>query len=378
MKFITNVKPFKTAVGLAVVKSNVSKFSTKSYLAQISIDGNELKINTESTAVLSEASVKGKGDGSSAVILVDCLLLLDLIGTIGANIPTIELEITDSALAIHYGKSTFNIPQMVDAGEMRLASPYIPTDSDMEKSDEIDVSGWKKIKDYQMFAKATSFALPQYTYVWCGDCGDVVVGDLQNSIFTHSEFGQLDTNCLLSDTIINLMMSLPPEARIVSHEDYFVISVSTDSYNYIAQFTPTYESEETGMYPANDIMNMMCVSDDDGISVEVADILTALNQSNILTSKTSSNRNSVIEFTVGKDSIRLKDDNIDCNIAGAGGPEKPYTLIFKPGLLKNVISNCPDNIIMISPIVDTENNDISGVVISCKDLDMMIGAYDEQ
>lgn len=372
MKFITSTVPLKTAVGLSVIKSNVSKYFAKSVLAQISVSGDTLTINTESTAIQSEVTLKGNGDGSSAVILVDNLLFLDLLATI--NTPQVEFEFTENALTFRFGKSSFSIPKMVDAGEMKLTPPYRPTEDEIKGAEFVDIGNWKFIKDHQLFAKAISKTMPQYTYVYMSDGGDVLVGDLSNSVFTWSTKGQLDKNCLLSDTIVNLMTSLPATAQILPHEKSYVITINTDSYSYVTQFTPTYESADTGTYPANDLINMMDSDERDSMTVEISNISTVLNQSNIL-SKTSSSKDAIIKLFFSKDQIRFKDDHIDCVIPAEGGPTNAYSLMFKTSVLKNIISNCPDSVVIISPIY-ADNDDIDAINISCNELTITIGAYD--
>lgn len=361
MKFTVSTKPLKNSLNLCIINANISKYYSKSLLVQITATSDTLRINHAANFILSEVKLKGLGDDEVMSIMVDCLLLKQLVSTITTS--QIEFDLSDNALIIRAGKSSFSLPKLMDTTEVQLPVPKSITDNDLISSSDITKSDWKFIKDYQMYAKSDSTVNPIYTYIWVGENGDVLVGDYVNSLFTHSTVSNLGKTCLLTDTVVNLFNILPDGAKIITRNDTYSISVCTDGFKYISEFTPIFESDEIGNYNSEIIMDMMGIKNPKKINtsiskVNVTDINTVLNQAVLL----STDKAPLITCTFEKNQIIFKDTRINCIIPAEGGDDAPYTLVFKPNSLKSVISNCPESIIEISPIFN--DDEIVGITIS--------------
>lgn len=345
MKFIVNTKPLADSLNLGVINANVSNFYRKSCLAQVTASAHDLKINLEAAYIVSEIRLKGSGDSErSETVFVDSLLLKQLVSTFESS--TITLEFTDGGLILHSGKSKFTLPKMVDEVEIQLNAPTLP--ESVSESVDINKPDWKFVKDNQMYAIAMSFIHPVYTKVWIGSKGDVLVGDFDNSLFTHSNKNKLGTTCLLSDTIINLFNSLPEGAQIIKSDKSYVIDVKTDSYEYLAEFTPQYESDENvGSYNSDIILGLMSRSGD-SVSFDASAANKFLSQASLL----SNSSDDTVEFSVRGNELSIVDRNVDCKLPIKGEVIEPYKIEFKIELLKSVISKYSDGEVNISPMID--------------------------
>lgn len=373
MKFTVSTKPLKEGLNLCVVESNVSKYYPMSRLIQITVTNDMLRINTDSPLILTELRYKGIGVGETKSIIVDSICFKKLISTITASY--VELEITD-CLVIRAGKSSFNIPKYIDVSEVSLATPKdINADND-DIIGSISKSDWKFIKDHQMFARGTSISNVVYTYVWIGESGDVLVGDLTNGLFTHSNIEGIGKTCLFSDTIINLFYTLPDNTNIIPCEDNYLVTFKTDSYDYVSEISPKYESDDNGYYLAEDIINMMGVDSAHMLMVNVADINTALNQAQLL----SDSKNATVIWDVHSGSITIKDHNINCVIPAEGDQSDDYSLVFNLAILKAVISNCSEQTIGITPTYNSDdlvNSEAVGITIVSGDLTMVVAGEEQ-
>ena len=353
MKFTCNTKPFADSLNLGIINSNVSNFHQKSCTVELTASENLLKINIEASQIYTEIHIPGRGEGDPATIFVDSLLLKDLVGTLES--PTITLDFTDNGLILISGKSRFTLPKMVDSNDFDLRAPAVP--DSMEGSIEINQNDWKFIKDNQMYAISMAFINPVYTRVWVGDKGDVLVGDFDNSLFTHSQHSKLGKTCLLSDTIINLFNSLPAGSRIIPLGDSYVIQLKTDSYEYLTQFTPLYESDESvGDYHSEIFLQMMQHSDK-YIKVNTTAITKVLSQAQLL----STNSQDSITFTLEDGQVHLADKNVDCTVPVTGDTTEGYSVVFNLDRLKKVISNYKDEAISISPM--DQDGSIVGIMV---------------
>ena len=322
----------------------------------LTIGENILKINVETASIKTEISVKGSSEGSGdSRIFVGSLLLKQLVSSIESN--TVTLDINDSGLVITSGKSKFTLPKMIDGDELELDTPA-PLTADSTRI-AIDKSSWKYIKDNQLFALAISFIHPVYTRVWVGSDGDVLVGDIDNSLFTHSKLGKLGNTCLLSDTVINLFTSLPDDSKISKAADgrNYLISATTDSYTYLSEFTPYYESDEgVGSYNSEMILNIL-KTEDSGIQCKASQLSKFLSQAELL----STTSEDTINFTVESGKVSLHDKNVNCAIDVAGTSEA-YTSEFKLAALKKIISNYGESDVSISPF--KSEGEIQGIIVN--------------
>lgn len=369
MKFQVSTTPLNDGLALGVVNANVSNYYKRSCIAQVTATKNELCINLEASRILSEIRLKGLGDSEEEVTtFVSSLLLKQLVSTFSAPVTT--LEFVNGGLILHSGKSTFTLPKMdVDASSTSLACPQLP-DYTKEEVD-VDKSDWKFIKNYQMYAIAMSFAHPVYTRVWVGQQGDVLVGDFDNGLFTHSGKGKLGTTCLLSDTIVNLFNSLPEGAKLIKMDSSYIVKVKTDGFEFISEFSPEYESDENvGSYNSEIIIEMMTHDDEDAVVVPTATINKFLSQADLL----SSGSESTIKLHVEDNELTLKDENVDCKVDLDSLYPTSYEIEFKTSLLKSVLSNYNDETIKIAPMIQGE--DVAGIKVWSKELTTVLAGVD--
>lgn len=366
MVFQTNTKPLCDALNLGIINSNVSNFHKKSTIVQVSADSHTLKINVESSMIKTELKLRGKGDGESSSIFVDSLLFKQLINTLDSSVVTLDFE--DDGLRIVSGKSKFTLPKMVDASELSLQTPELIDYSDNGK--EIDKTGWKFVKDNQMYAISLAFIHPVYTYVWVGESGDVLVGDFDSSLFTHSKKVDIGKTCLLSDTIVNLFDALPEGATITDLGSDYIVRYESDSFSYVTQFTPLYESdEEVGSYNSEIILDMM-QHPTRYTEVKTDPIVKLLNQSILLSSSTSN----TVHLSVSENSLRIQDNNVDGFIDAVGDDSISYDLDFSLDSLKSVLSSYNSEFIYISPLVRDEET--VGIIVWDSDLTTVLAGVE--
>ena len=376
MKFIVSTKPTKSALDLAIINSNVSKFYSKSCLAEVSANANTLTINLEAASIVSEVKLKGSGDTDEAsTVFVDSLVLKQLIASFDS--PTIIFEFTESGLVLHSGKSKFTLPKMTDDSDMALARPLKVLELSNCVNVDVDSSAWKFVKDHQMFAIAMSFVHPVYTNVWVSDGDDVVVGDFDNSIFTHSHKSNLGCCCLLSDTIVNLLMSLPEGSKIVRDPESrsYIINGSTDSFEYIAQFTPKYESDPgVGSYNADMVLSMMPDSSDQAVTLDSDKISKLLNQASLL----STSSEDTITLSVRDKQAWLHDNNVNGSVDIKPSCDwdkiKEYSVEFRTALLKSAMSNYSGDISIYPCMADDDI--VGGVVMKDKDVTTLLAGVE--
>lgn len=352
MKFICNTKPFADSLDLGIINSNVSNFHQKSCTVELTASDKMLKINIEASQIFTEIHIPGKGEGEPASIFVDSLLLKNLASTFESS--TVTLDFEENGLVITSGKSKFTLPKMVEGGDFDLKAPQVP--ENLDGAIDIDQADWKFIKEYQMYAISMAFINPVYTKVWVGQNGDVLVGDFDNSLFTHSVHSKLGKTCLLSDTIINLFNSLPAGSKLIPLDDSYVIQLKTDSYEYLTQFTPLYESDESvGSYNSDIFLGMMQHSEN-GVKVNTVALTKALNQALLL----STNTQDSIFFSFADGVLHLTDKNVDCSME-VEGVSNDFKVEFNLERLKKVIANYSDEIINFIPMM--QDNEVVGIMV---------------
>lgn len=338
MVFTCSTKPLVAAVSQVVVDSNINKFFRKSGIIQLTADRKNLRINSEASYIVSEATVFGAGNqDEETTIFVDAAQFKKLISTFTSD--TVSLEYTDTALVIRSGKSKFTVAKMVDESEMALNRPFNDVDAiaPIILSDE----KWKFIKNRQMFAVSEGTAHPIYRYVWFGKDGDVLTGDYDSSLFTRSKSGDMPTTCLISGTIINLLVNLPKtEIKLYPHDENYIVVLTTDSYKFVSEFTPQYESENIGSYSSDIILDMCSyATNDDAVELPCDAVSRFLNQLDILN-------------TLPDAVITLSVDGSECTMAGKTSEIKfeikpqttSYSVNFKLSTLKSVISKYSNTI----------------------------------
>lgn len=392
MKYTVSTKPLIEALDLGIVDANINRLYKPSIVVKItaSKDGG-LIINHEVDRIRTRLVLKGAYEGPADTtfsIFVDVVKFKGLIATLDANSTSFEFVESESlpaapvegepsdtssvvmanSLILHSGTSKFTLPSMLDE-DIDVVDPASPVGKPLELKQD----AWKFIKDHQMYALTTSFLEPVYTNVWVGDNGDVLTGDFDQQIFTHSAKSNLSRSCLLVYTIINLVNSLPKGALLFDLGDSYLVSVDTDSFSFAAEFRPSSE-EETGSYHSEWILPLIAKSGD-GLTVKVADMLKVLSQSKLLavTAETT------IDFTASTNKIHLEDENVNCNIE-AKGESVEYTLTFKPVALLQVLSKCSEETITIRPMyrdIEDGGRVMTGINIDSNELTVLLPATSE-
>lgn len=365
MNFTVSTKPLADALNLSVINANISKFYQKSCLAQLSADAHMLTINLEAASISTEVKLKGSGDSEEkAVVFVDCAALKSIVGTFDASVTT--LEFTENGLILHSGSSTFTLPKMVDAAGMELAKPAHAEDG--QPSIKLDKNDWKFIDDHQMYAIGTSFAYPVYTKVWVGEKGDVIVGDFAQSLFTFSKKCKLGKTCLLSDTIINFMISLPDGATITCLDNSYRVDVKCDAFEYAAEFTPKYESDPgVGSYQSEDMFAAADQKDENNfITVPVESIKKIMSQSSILASAGEH----ITHLSFASSELRISDSNVDCKMK-VDGTCCDFNIDLETELFRSSINNIDATSVKIYPIM--QEGIAAGVALCTEAMSVILG-----
>jgi len=371
MQFTCNTKPLSDALNLGIINSDVSKYYRKSCLAQLTATKTSLRVNLEAESIVTQLIVKGAGDAdASESIFVDSLLLKQLVSTF--ETATVTLEFIENGLVLHSGKSKFTLPKMIDSIELELNSPKDVSDQSGVSVD-IDKDAWRFVKDHQMFAIAMSFTHPVYTKVWIGDTGDVLVGDFDNSLFTHSKRSNLGTTCLLSETIVNLFNALPEGAKLTRYDRSYLISLQLDSYSYVSEFQPQYETDEgVGSYNSAIFLNMMKHPVSNYVETSAAAINKFLGQATLLSTSTED----TIFVSVGDGQVKLYTDTLKCEVAATGITPDVYTGEFRVDTLKSIVANYVDgDKVCIYPML--EESVVIGLLFWNKDCTSMLSSVAE-
>ena len=367
MNFTVATKPLINALDLGVVNANISKYYSKSGLAEITADKRNLTINLEASYLLSEIVLKGSGDSDEpAKMFVDAALFKQLVSTFDSDVT--EFEFIENGIVLHSGKSKFQLPQVVDGSQFSLNKPTknVPSTASTVTLKKDD---WKFVKDHQMYAIALSFVNPVYTRVWVGADGEVLVGDVVNGLFTYSKKSNLGETCLLSDTIINLFDSVPEGAKLTKLEHSYILNVETDSFAFASEFTPQHEdTDDLGSYNSDIFLGMM-KEDDKAVKINTTRLAKSLSQAAIL----STSVEDTICLKLTSDTLSLKDNNVDCDIPVEYHGE-PYELRFQSTILKSAIGNMDQDEIKISCLV--QNEVPSGIVLSTSSMFTLVGAVD--
>lgn len=367
MKFSVATKPLITALNLGIVNANISKYYSKSGLAEVTADRRNLVINLEASYLLSEIVLKGSGDSDEPTkMFVDAALFKQLVSTFDSDVT--EFEFVENGIILHSGKSKFQLSQIVDGTQFSLTKP---TKNVSQTATTITVKkdDWEFVKDHQMYAIALSFINPVYTRVWVGADGDVIVGDVVNSLFTHSKKSNLGETCLLSETIINLFDSIPEGAKLTKLDKSYILNVETDGFAFAAEFTPQHEeTDDLGSYNSEIFLNMM-KEDTNAVKINTTKLSKFLSQASIL----SSSVEDTISLTVKPTELSLQDNNIDCKLQVEYKGD-PFSLKFQSTILKSAISAMDQDEIKISCLVQDDTP--SGIVLSTSSMLTLVGAVD--
>lgn len=370
MKFTCSTKPLQAALKLGVIKSNISKFYQKSCLAKVTCSQNTLRINLEASRILTQLTLHGSGDEDNVVgIFVDCQKLCDLISTFDSDVTTIEY--VEGGIILHSGKSNFTLPHMLDDADLDLATPQVLDSNAVYPAFDLNAEDWKFVNDHQMFAIAINYIHPVYCRVWVGDSGHVLVGDYDNSIFTHSTRSSLGRTCLLPPTIINLFTSLPEGTKLIDTGSSYMIKVRTDGYEYVTEFTPELESDENvGSYNSDMFMNLFS-NKDKFVTLDAQKVSKFLNQASLVI-----DYDAPLDFSVTADGVSIGDGTVDCKLPLDGSEDiVEYSCKFKANFLRSVASALDSEKVNVAPTFD-ESGDVAGVLFWTENLSILLGAME--
>lgn len=371
MKFTCSTKPLQSALKLGVIKSNISKFYQKSCLAKVTCSKDTLRVNLEASRIVTQLTLHGSGDEDGPVgIFVDCQKLCDLISTFDSDVVTIEY--VEGGIILHSGKSNFTLPHMLDDPDLDLAAPQTLDSNAAYPAFDLNADDWKFVNDHQMFAIAINYIHPVYCRVWVGDSGHVLVGDYDNSIFTHSTKGSLGRTCLLPPTIINLFTSLPENTKLIDTGSSYLIKVKTDGYEYVTEFTPELESDENvGSYNSEVFMDLFATKEQ-FVTLDAQKVSKFLAQAALVV-----DYDSPLNFTVTSDCVSIGDGTVDCKLPIDGAHEvTEYSCKFKANFLRSVASAMDSEKVNIAPTFG-EKGDVAGVMFWTDNLSILLGAIDE-
>ena len=141
--------------------------------------------------------------------------------------------------------------------------------------------------------------------------------------------------------------------------------------------TAKYEDTE-GSYHAEFLFPLFA-STGASVSFQAADLLKVLSQSELLS--IASVAEAEITVTVSTNNIHVSDENVDCDIP-AKGETTPYTLTFKPKVLKDIISNSSESTLAIKPLfraseADAKKQIMTGIHVDSNKVTMLLPATKE-
>lgn len=374
MKFNVSTKPLLDGLNLAVVTSNISKFNLKSTLAQVTVREGKLILNFEATSVKTQLSILGgvENEDSDCVAFVSCVDFKQLVSTFQNSVTT--LEFTDNcSLTLYNGGSSFKLAGLLSSDE-RLATPDVEA---FNRSNKMPVSktGWKFIDDHQTYAMAMSFVNAVFTRAWISNTGDVLIGDMDMGIFTHSNKGELDQTCLVSPETINLFVSLPDNSTMANIGSSYVICAENDAYTYWAEITPDHEDNpKYGSYNSDIIMGMMTQDSQMAVKVKASDISRAINQADLLR---RDNKVTSIKVGVGGSKMTLADANINAVIDVEGNPSIQYEVNMNCTTLRSAINNMDNEVIFVAPVFNEESETNVGMMIWTDEMAVLVSGADE-
>lgn len=371
MKFNLNVKPLKDAMDLGVINSNISKFFEKSTVIELTVNGNELHLNTQATSLLSEAVILGNNEESgTGSAIVDCTLFKSLISSMDSNEVTLDFQ--ETALVVTSGRSKFNVPKLLtDEDGASLDKPVSEEELANKFCGELNPGTWKYIQDHQLYAVAASQIHKVYTRVWVSKDKGVLTGDPNNSVFTYQPESDLDSDCLVSSTIVNLLSALDEGTKLY-HVDSttYVAKMDVDSFSFCAQFTVEHENENNmGEYDSDMIFDMVLDESQQEVSISKSKMASNVKQASLFASAS----NPYISIDAKENGVYLVNDNVNCRIS-KDNPGLTYDVQFMLSDIDTVVSHMDDNDMTVSPIVKGE--EVFGVRFKSGDMVALLGGVD--
>lgn len=369
MKFTLSTKPLAKALDLAV-PANVSPNYKIGTLAQLTVEGKELRINFQSKGILSEVRFKGAPEtpDMKETVFVDNNVLKQLVSSFDTN--TVQIDYVEGGIQLTAGKSNFLLPKLSYAEEITISRP----DESKYTADvaKLNTDAWKYVKNNQAHLLAVSFEFPVYTMIHVSDKGDVLSGDFQDSMFSHSSKSDLGQTCLISSEITDLLASIPENATFKRNESNYLIQVNGEGYQYVSEVSPKHEFDsDMGDYNAEILLNEL-EHPDHFVSISPDALRKVLNQSALLESV----KDDTMDITFDKSSINIKNASINCDIPSEGGENittgvtckiatKNLKKILKPYVKEKV------NIAMLF-----EGDEAKGLLLFDDDVTIIVGGVD--
>lgn len=372
MKFTLNVQPLKDAMDLGIISSNISKFFEKSTVIQLTAQGDTLRINTQATSLISEACIKGSNeDGGYATAIVDCILFKSLVSTLTSN--EMSLDFQDNSLVVESGKSKFNVPKLLTDED--AASLDRPASVDKLKDKfctKLEPATWKYIQDHQLYAVAMSQIQKVYTRVWTSADKGVLTGDPQMSLFTFQEHSALDSDCLVSATVVNLLSALDEDSLLYHYNDSSYVAVmNCDAFTFTSQFTVEHEDETgIGTYAADMIFDMVLDDTQQPVKVSKSKLCANIKQASLF----ASSSNPLISVEADENGVKLVNKNVNCRISKDNAGIS-YSASFAVSDIDTVVSHMDEDSILIAPVV--KDGEVFGLRFSTSNMVALLGGMEE-
>lgn len=354
MQFITNTKPLVDSLNLGVIGSNISKYNSRTCTAQITASKEKLVINLEAESVYTQIELHGSGNEDTTVVsFVSNTLFKQLVNTFENS--TTTFEFVEGGIILHSGKSKFTLPEISSEADMSLRKPsdVVATGASVD----VNKDKWKFIKDSQVFAISMSYVSPIYTYTWVGSNGDVLTGDNDNGLFTHSLQNPLDSTCLLQESVINFFDSLPEGATMTKNNDSYIVRISNDSYDMVSEVVPTYEDDDH-QYNSEIILGLFS-KPQEYFTVEPNSVFKVLSQAELLSSAVSA-EDGRIHVALSNGVLTFHDSNIDASVVTSNHCED-FQLDFYIKAIKSVLSKFEGDSINIAPTY--LDGEVTGILI---------------
>lgn len=370
MRFKLNVTPLKDAMNLCIISSNISKFFEKSTVIQLTAEGSNLRLNTQATSLLSEVVIKGDNeDNSTACAIVDNSLFKSLISSLDVNEVTLDFQ--DTVLEVKAGRSKFNVPKLLmDEDGICLDRPILEENLQDRTCSELHPSIWKYIQEHQLYAVASNQIHKVYTYVWVDSDKGVLTGDPNMSFFTYQPNSDLGSNCLISNTIVNLLAAMEEGTQLYMINDTnYLVKMNIDSFSFCSQFTVEHEDETgIGIYDSDMIFDMVLDEYQTESCVSRGKLSSNIKQAQLFASST----NSLISVESNDKGMYLVNDNVNCRISKDIGRE--YSCSFNLSDLDIVVSHIDEDNMTVSPIVKEE--EVFGLRFKSGDMVALVGGVE--
>lgn len=354
-----NTKPLADALNLGVLNANISKLFLKSCLIEITAGPESIRFNIEALNIRTEMIMKGSSTFTQEEsVFVDALTLKNLVNSFEANVTTFEF--VENGVVVSNGKSRFELPKTLDEATVKLNRPTVNTVDAVASPIEIKKEDWSFINDNQTYALSQSMQYAVYQLAFFGAGQDVLTGDLELSLFTHTKKNtNLPNTCMLSSTIINLIEGLPEGATVQENGKTYLIRAATDGFSYISEISPAYEDDpNVGTYNSQIILEMMRKDTTNAGAVNLDLINKFLKQAALVKSHAGSQDTPVTNWKVADGVLYLSDDSSHVEIEIAGCPVN-YEGKFDTTSLTKVLSHLDAAEALVAPLIQDE--EVSGI-----------------